>query len=96
MKRDDLLRVLSQHWAEMAHFGVASLALFGSTARDEAGPESDVDLLVDFQDQPTFDRFMDLKFYLEDLLDTHVDLVTRRSLRPGIRPTVEREAIRVP
>jgi hypothetical protein len=74
---------------------VKSLFLFGSTARDEARPDSDIDLLVEFAGPATFDAFMDLKFYLEDLLGRRIDLVTSRSLKPRIRPSVEREAILV-
>lgn len=74
---------------------MASLALFGSVARNEAGPDSDVDLLVTFAAPPTFDRFMDLKFYLEDLLGRRADLVTAAALKPRLKAIVEREAIRV-
>jgi hypothetical protein len=69
--------------------------LFGSTARDEAGQESDLDLLVDFEVGPTFDSFMGLKFYLEDRLGKRVDLVTPNALKPRMRPIVEREAVDV-
>lgn len=48
-------------------FALRSLFVFGSVARDEAKPTSDVDVLVEFEGQPTFDRYMDLKFYLKDL-----------------------------
>ena len=71
------------------------LAIFGSVARDEARPDSDVDILVEFEGSVTFDRYMDVKFYLEDLLETRVDLVSQRSLKPLIRSTVEQEAIYV-
>ena len=69
--------------------------MFGSVARDEARGDSDVDLLVEFAQQPTFRGYMDLKFFLEDLLGHPVDLVTRSGLRPRVLPDVEREAIRV-
>ncbi|MGV0024048.1 nucleotidyltransferase family protein [Phormidesmis priestleyi] len=75
--------------------GVLSLALFGSVARDEARSDSDVDLLVEFEPPLTFDRYMAIKFYLEDQLRTSVDLVIQKSLRAEIREAVEREAIRV-
>jgi len=65
--------------------GVKSLAVFGSTARGEAKPGSDVDLLVTFRDPPTFDQFIQTKFYLEDLLGCKVDLALRDSLKPLIR-----------
>ena len=72
-----------------------SLAVFGSVARGEAGPESDVDILVEFEGRATFDRYMGLKFFLEDLLGRRADLVTRKALKPRLRPYVEREAIYV-
>jgi len=76
-------------------FGVLSLRLFGSVARGEAAPGSDIDVLVDFGGPPTFDQYMDLKFFLEELLQTKVDLVTESGLRPRLRPRIEEEAIRV-
>jgi hypothetical protein len=96
MHRDEILTILRQHRAEIQGFGVKSLAIFGSVARDEAKSESDVDLLVEFEGKVTFDHYMDLKFYLEDRLAMKVDLVTQKMLRPHIRQTVEKEAILFP
>jgi len=76
-----------------ARFGVRRLALFGSVARDEARPDSDVDVLVEFDGPVTLDRYMALKFHLEDALGVRVDLVTTSGLKPRARPVVEREAI---
>jgi predicted nucleotidyltransferase len=76
-------------------FAVRSLFLFGSAARGQAGPASDVDVLVEFDGPPTFDRYMDLKFHLEDLLGRRVDVVTPAALKPHMRPVVQREAVRV-
>ena len=77
-------------------YGVRRIGLFGSFARGDAGPGSDVDVLVEFADPfVTFDRYMDLKFYLEDLFGRRVDLVIRRTLKPRIRGTVEEEAVYV-
>jgi uncharacterized protein len=95
MQRDDVISLLTSHRAEIQAFGVKSLAIFGSVSRDQATPDSDIDLLVSFHDRPSFDRFMDLKFFLEDLLKRKVDLVTEGALKPRMRPVVEREAIRV-
>jgi uncharacterized protein len=95
MRRDDVISLLEAHRPDIRAFGVESLAIFGSVSRDEARPDSDVDLLVRFRDRPSFDAFMDLKFFLEDLLRCKVDLVTEAALKPRMRPVLEREAIRV-
>jgi len=71
-------------------FGVRSLGVFGSWARGEATAGSDLDLLVEF-DTPSFDRYMDLKFHLEDLLEVRVDLVLKGSLKPALRNRILRE-----
>jgi predicted nucleotidyltransferase len=70
--------------------GVKSMAIFGSVARDEARPDSDVDILVEFLEPATFNGYMDLKFFLEDLLGRPVDLVTRKSIRPRLKTRIER------
>jgi len=95
MSKEDVVRRLTEHRQELVRFGVKSLALFGSVVRDEARPTSDVDLLVEFEGRATFDRYMDLKFYLEQLLGCRVDLVTRKALKPRLRPMVEKEALYV-
>ncbi|MFO8072579.1 MAG: nucleotidyltransferase family protein [Polyangia bacterium] len=74
---------------------MSRLAVFGSVARGSDREGSDIDILVEFDRAPGFDAFMDLKYYLEDLLGVPVDLVTRKALRPRIRKHVEREAIDV-
>jgi predicted nucleotidyltransferase len=97
MNSHEVLDILSRHKPEIARrFGVDDLAIFGSVARNESRVGSDLDVLVVFTNRPNFDRFMDLKFYLEDLLGLAVDLVTDAALRREIRPSVEREALRVP
>ncbi len=95
MRRDEIVRLLREHRSELDRFGIKSLSLFGSVARDAASAHSDVDVLVEFDGVATFDRYMGLKLYLEDLLAAQVDLVTPRALKPRVRPYVEQEAIRV-
>jgi uncharacterized protein len=95
MKRDQAISILKQYEQPLKSFGVETLSIFGSVARDEAHPESDIDILVEFSEPPTFDRYMDLKFYLEDRLGQNVDLVSHKMLKPQIRQSVEKEAIRV-
>jgi predicted nucleotidyltransferase len=97
MDRQSVLdRLAAESVALRQRFGVSDLAVFGSVARDQAHESSDLDLLVTFDGPPDFDRFMGLKFYLEDLFGRAVDLVTRNALRPELRPQIEREAVRVP
>lgn len=95
MERDQVLATLRANRAALRPFHVASLRLFGSVARDEASPGSDVDLLVTFEQPPTFSQFMGLRILLEDLLGAPVDLVTEAGLRDRIRSMVEQEAILV-
>lgn len=95
MTRDEALAVLNTLHADYIRFGVKSLALFGSVARDEARSDSDVDILVEFEGSPSFAQYMDFKFLLEDTLGRPVDLATRNMLRPQLRTNIEKEAIRV-
>jgi uncharacterized protein len=95
-KRDEVIGFLSAHRQELEErFGVRSLALFGSMARAEARPDSDVDVLVEFHETPGLTDYMRLKFWLEDHLGRAVDLVMKGALKPWARPVVEAEAIRV-
>jgi len=77
----------------LGRYGVTRLALFGSTARDGAGEDSDVDVLVAFDGPATSQRYFGVQFYLEYLLERPVDLVTEKALRPELRPFVEKEAV---
>ena len=93
--REEIVRRLKAHKQDIASFGVRRLALFGSVARAEDTSGSDVDVLVAFEGQTTFDRYFDLKFWLEELLGRPVDLVTEKALRPEMAPEVNREALHV-
>lgn len=96
MTRDQVLSTLHGHLPEIrSRFGVKRLTLFGSAARDEMRSGSDVDVLVQFEGPPTFDGYMDLKAYLENLLGTSVDLVTEEALKPRMRPIVEKDRVHV-
>lgn len=77
-------------------YAVKSLALFGPMARGDGREGSDVDVLVTFEGKPTFRGYIGLKLDLEDLLGRPVDLATPETLRPQIRPGVERDLIHVP
>lgn len=90
-----MTEVLKKQRSRLSELRVKSLALFGSTARNEAGPESDLDFLVEFEGAATFDQYMGLKIFLEDLFRCPVDLVTRHGIRPELTSSIEKEAIDV-
>jgi len=88
--KSDLIQLLTSKESEIKSFGVKQLGLFGSFARDtKIHNESDVDFLVEFvRGEKSYDNFMDLSFYLEDLLGRKVELVTQQSLSKYIRPHI--------
>lgn len=96
MDHTNILKLLWDYREELRRMGVKSLALFGSAVRGELRPDSDIDLLVELEPPYTFDRYIQIKFFLEDLLGRPVDLVMAESLKPRIQPYVEREAVYVP
>lgn len=96
VRRNDVLAVLARLKPDLAErYGVTRLALFGSTVRDEARPDSDVDIVVAFDGPATSDRYFGVLFLLEDELGRPVDLVTDKAIREELRPYIEREAINV-
>lgn len=95
INKNIVLQTLKNNAEKIKQFGVKSLAIFGSTARDEATPESDLDFLVEFETELTFDLYMDLKFFLEELFSKNVDLVITADLKPQIRETILNQAIYV-
>ncbi len=96
MNLNSLLKILKEHREEIQkNFRVKSLRVFGSTVRGENKPESDIDILVEFNGPATFDNYMDLKIFLEDILGKQIDLVTEKALKPRLRLYIEKEAIYV-
>ncbi len=96
MTRAEVLDALRAHRPTLAErFGVVELALFGSFARDQATDGSDVDILVRFDAAPNWRTYFGAQFYLEDLLQRPVEMVTREDVRAEMRPRVEREAMDV-
>jgi len=93
MRRGEILQLLAAHRPELARFSVKSLAIFGSVARDEARPDSDVDILVEFDEPVGLFEFVRLKDYLETLLDRSVDLVTPDALKEQLRERILKEAV---
>jgi predicted nucleotidyltransferase len=97
MRRNDVLATLKEAEPALRARGVAALYIFGSHARDEARPDSDVDVFIDKDTSQEFgfDQFMDVYFLLQERLGSGVDYGTRDGLHPVLRPEIEREAVRV-
>lgn len=94
LRRDSVLEVFEDQSPALRKLGVRRLGLLGSFARDEARPESDVDVLVEF-DEKTFDHYMDVKILLEDLFARRVDLVLADRLKPALREKILSQVIDV-
>ena len=95
MKRDEIIRTLKEREADLRAHGVTHAALFGSVARDEQRPDSDIDILVDLD--PTvvvtvFD-YAGLKDYVASLFQGSVDVIDREALKPRLRPRADADAI---
>jgi uncharacterized protein len=96
MERDNVIRILKDKKAELSvQYGVKSLSIFGSVARDEASSASDVDLIVEFNRPVGYFGLYALQDHLEKLLGCPVDLGTPNSLKPRIRARVMGELILV-
>lgn len=96
MNKDQVLNLLKAHKSILEQqFGVTDIAIFGSTVRDETFSHSDVDILVSFEGPTTSKQYFGVQFYLEELLDSPIDLVTDKALRPELRSYVENEAVYV-
>ncbi|HEX6005612.1 MAG TPA: nucleotidyltransferase family protein [Burkholderiales bacterium] len=96
MNRASILSRLKESRSILAQrFGVREIGVFGSAARDELRPDSDIDVLVEFDTPPSFDGYFGLKDWLEQAFGREVDLVTPGGLKPRARSHVERDLIRV-
>jgi len=97
MKPSHVISAIRKHRDEIRAFGASSVYLYGSTRHDAAGADSDVDLFIDRDPTATFGllQLTGLEQFLEQVLHAPVDLATRTSLHPALRPEIERDAIRV-
>ena len=91
----EILDTLSEHRDAIRAYGVRRLGLFGSHARNAAGAASDLDFVVDFETK-SFDGYMDLKFFLEELFSSKVDLVLENTIKPRLRDVILGEALYAP
>ncbi len=88
MTRNEFFKRLSAHRAELSRAGVRRLGVFGSVARDEANPDSDVDILVEFDVLPDLYEFAALRDRLAEILGCAVDLTTPQALKPRMRSRI--------
>ncbi len=96
MQRDEVIKRLASNLNELrSQYHVTELSIFGSMARNQATPDSDIDVLVDFAKTPGLFRYVELKNHLEVLLGAPVDLVTRKALKRQLRDSILSEAVRV-
>jgi predicted nucleotidyltransferase len=89
---DEVLRRLHENSDRLSALGVLKLGVFGSIVRGEQHAGSDLDFLVEL-DRRTFDRYMDLKLFLEDLFGSRVDLVLADRIRPELRDRILGELV---
>ncbi|WP_239033196.1 nucleotidyltransferase family protein [Leptothermofonsia sichuanensis] len=95
MKKLDALKLVQSHQEELQKLGVKSLNLFGSVARGQANPQSDVDILVELDESIGFFEFFHIKHYLEDLFQCPVDLGTVDALKEHLRQPILEEVVHV-
>ena len=92
--RDEVVTKIKANRRALERYGVKSLALFGSAARNKMQKGSDIDVLVQF-DKSTWANYIGLKFYLQDLLGRKVDLVTPKAIKPATLPSIEKDLLYV-
>ena len=95
MRKEEILNSISTNEGKIKSFGVRSLSLFGSSVRGEDTPTSDLDFIVEFE-KKSFDSYMDLKLFLEELFARPIDLVLADGIKPKLREAILREAIQAP
>lgn len=94
---DGILGTLAEHRERIRSLGVRRIGVFGSFARGEEREESDIDILIEFEEGGrSFDTYMDLKFFLEDLFGRRVDLVDRDAVKPALAPHILRSVRYLP
>ena len=92
--REHVVSTLQQNREAIRRFGVERMGLFGSCARGDVAAPRDLDFVVELKTK-SFDTYMDLKFFLEDLFDCPVDLVLQHTIKPRLRPRIMKELIDV-
>lgn len=94
LKAEKIIEKLQKNKTDLKKLGVRSLSLFGSFAKGKESSRSDLDFLVEFE-KKTFDAYMELKFFLEELFGTSIDLVLPDALKKSLKPKIMKDRIRV-
>ena len=93
-QRHEILSILSQNLPFMQEqLDVSRIGLFGSYARNEASPDSDIDILIEFKNKSTLNNFMGVQTLLEGKLKHNIDLATNKAIKPQLRPYIEQDLI---
>ena len=94
---ESIIGALADHRERIRGLGVRRIGVFGSFVRGEEREASDIDILIEFEEgRRSFDTYMDLKFFLEDLFGRNVDLVDRDTVKPGLAPYILKSVRYVP
>lgn len=93
MRRAEALRLLAEHRAELAEMGAGSLSLFGSVARDGAGPDSDVDVLIELDETRDLFDLAAIHLRLEEIFGCRVDVATEGGMKPRYRERIDKDLI---
>jgi len=94
MNKEEILRKIRENRDKIRSFGVKRIGVFGSFVRGEEKEDSDIDIIVEFEEEKkNFDNFINLAFYLEELLGRKVELLTPESISQYMKPYVEREIV---
>jgi len=97
LTKEDIIDLLRRSRAKLSSLGIKSIGLFGSFVRSESSTQSDIDILVEFDhDKRTYDNFIDTCFFLEELFNHEVEVVTADSISPYIKPYIMKEVEYVP
>ena len=89
MNKNEIIRTLQNNSDKIQRFGVKKIGLFGSYVKDVQTESSDLDFIVEFErGEKSFDTLAELKFFLEDLFDKEIDLVTIDSIRPELKTNI--------
>ncbi|MGB7531374.1 MAG: nucleotidyltransferase family protein [Halobacteriota archaeon] len=92
LTKGEILKKIKENKEHIKKYGTKQIGLFGSYIRDEQGEKSDIDILVKYEEgMKTFDNYMDLKFFLEDLFGYKVDLVMSDAIKPRLKPYIMKE-----